>query len=142
MEIRFNHMEITFPIGALTPEFRRDVEAFYGDVYGFEFTTGEMFGQNSQLMTLKSGDFLLLIEGDEPMSARGFDHLGFDLASRADVDDTLAKARQWQQKDDRVQLKGYPDGALHGRLYHAYYVKFLLPIWFDVQYSEVIAPQE
>ena len=131
-------MEITLPKGSLTEEFRADVVSFYGDVYGFTFSHGDMFGQSSCTMGLDNGSFILLIEGDAPMTANGFDHLGFEQASRADVDDTLAKVRQWKGKDDRIKLKEYPDGTLGGRAYHAYYVKHLLPIWFDVQYSEPI----
>ena len=132
-------MELTLPTGSLTEEFRADVISFYGDVFGFTFRHGEMFGQNSCTMHLDNGSFILLIEGDEPMMAKGFDHLGLEQASRSDVDQTLARVRQWKGKDDRIQLKEYPDGDLDGRTYHAYYVKHLLPIWFDVQYSEPIA---
>ena len=28
--MRFNHMELTFPVGTLTQEFREEVDAFYG----------------------------------------------------------------------------------------------------------------
>jgi hypothetical protein len=139
VQIRFNHMEITLPLGSLTEAFRADVAAFYGDVYGFGFSEAEMFGQPSCTMRLSDGSFILLIEGPDPMQSEGFDHLGFELASRAEVDDSLAKVKQWMTKDERIELKEYADGALEGRFYHAYYVKHLLPIWFDVQYSEVVA---
>jgi hypothetical protein len=139
MELRFNHMEITFPKGTLTPEFRADVAAFYGDVFGFSTIEDRMFGQDAQLMTLPTGDFILLIEGDDEMRAPGFDHLGFEMGTYAEVDETLAKVRSWCERDDRVQLKEYDDGVMHGRTYHAYYVRHLLPIWFDVQFSEAVA---
>ena len=139
MEIRFNHMEITFPRGTLTPEFFDDVKAFYGDVYGFSCSSGVMFEQQSITMRLGHNDFLLLIEGDHAMTAPGFDHLGFELTARDEVDETLAKVKQWRERDERIELKEYPDGAMDGRMYRAYYVKHLLPIWFDVQYSEPVA---
>jgi hypothetical protein len=140
VEIRFNHMEITFPMGTLTPEFTDDVAGFYGDVYGFTCTSQKMFGQRSITMRAGHNDFILLIEGDQPMVAPGFDHLGFELESRAEVDATLAKVKQWQEKDARVELKEYDDGVMDDRLYRAYYVRHLLPIWFDVQFSEPVGP--
>ena len=143
VEIRFNHMEITFPAGTLTPEFFDDVQAFYGDVYGFTCTSGPMFGQPSITMrssrSAGANDFILLIEGEEAMTAPGFDHLGFELTSRDEVDATLAKVKQWRDRDERIELKEYPDGAMDDRMYRAYYVKHLLPIWFDVQFSEPVS---
>ena len=47
MELRFNHMELTVPIGALTAEFCADVAAFYGDVLGFASEVRPMFHQQS-----------------------------------------------------------------------------------------------
>jgi hypothetical protein len=138
MEIRFNHMEITFPKGALTPEFLDDVKTFYGDVFGFSCTSGVMFGEQCITMRLGHNDFLLLIEGDDAMTAPGFDHLGFELTSRDDVDATFGKVKEWRERDERIQLKEYADGVMDGRQYRAYYVKHLLPIWFDVQFSEPV----
>ena len=138
VNIRFNHMELSVPSGTLTDGFRADLEAFYGDVFGFSFQPGRMFEQDTHLMTLPDGPFILVIEAERPMAAPGFDHLGFEMQSRDQVDETRAKVRAWTEKDARVQLKEYPDGVMDGRLYHAYYVRHLLPIWFDVQYSSPV----
>src|SRR5438309_2499409 len=117
MDLRFNHMELTLPTGSLTDELLADVEAFYGDVFGFTCTPGHLFGQPTQTLKLANGSFILLIEGPQPMSAPGFDHLGFELDSHEAVDETMAKVKAWQQKDARVQLQEYPDGELDGRQY-------------------------
>jgi hypothetical protein len=134
MGIRFNHMELTFPTGALTDGFCEEVTAFYGDVFGFTTTPGRMFDQRCLTLRTPDGDFLLLIEGPEPMRAPGFDHLGFRMSTRGEVDESLAKVKAWAAKDDRVRIQEYPDGVLDGELYHAFYVRHLLPIWFDVQH--------
>jgi hypothetical protein len=130
---RFNHMEITIPKGAATPAFRDEVDAFYGDVFGFSCRRTRMFNEDCVLMDLPTGDFILLIEGDGPLSAPGFDHLGIRMPDRAGVDVALGKIKAWQAKDDRVQLKEYDDAEMDGVMFHAFYVKHLLPIWFDVQ---------
>jgi hypothetical protein len=41
-----------------------------------------------------------------------------------------------------VQLKEYEDLMQGGVTVHAFYVKFLLPIWFDVQSMEYAAGAE
>ena len=39
-------------------------------------------------------------------------------------------------RDDRVQIKEYDDLVQGDVTVHAFYVKYLLPIWFDVQCME------
>lgn len=135
--MRFNHMELTFARGALTEQVKADVDAFYGDVFGWRFLDTEVVGQLAHLCQIgDDGDFILLAEGDEPISAPGYDHLGLLMPSRADVDETLAKCKAWQARDDRVRIKEYQDLVTPNLTVHAFYVKHLLPIWFDVQCME------
>ena len=44
--------------------------------------------------------------------------------------------RAVQATDDRVQIKQYRDDPTATMTIHAFYVKHLLPIWFDVQSME------
>ena len=136
--IRFNHMEITVAAGSLTERFADEIEGFYQEVFGFSVLPGRMFNRPTLLMKLEGGSFILLIEGDQALSAPGFDHLGLELSSRGEVDRTLDAVRAWQRRDGRVELKEYPDDAYEGELYHAYYVRHLLPIWFDVHFKEPV----
>lgn len=133
-------MEITVPAGSLTERFAADVESFYGEVFGFSVLPGRMFKRPTLLMKLDGGSFILLIEGEEAMSAPGFDHLGFELSSRDEVDRTLDAIRAWRPREGSVELKEYADEAFEGELYHAYYVRHLLPIWFDVHFKESVLP--
>ena len=48
----------------------------------------------------------------------------------------LTKAKVWQAADDRVRLKEYEDLVYPNLTVHAFYVRHLLPIWFDVQCME------
>jgi hypothetical protein len=135
--MRFNHMELTFPRGTLTDEVRADVDAFYGDVFGWRFLDTMVIGQLAHLCQLgDSGDFILLAESDKPMSSPGYDHLGLLMDNRTDVDETLAACKAWQAKDDRILIKEYKDLVTPNLTVHAFYVKHILPIWFDVQCME------
>jgi len=141
MRMRMNHMELTFPRGTLTDVFRKEVDDFYCGIFGWTGIDTEVVGQLTHiLLTGTDGDFILLAESDKPMSSPGYDHLGLLQPIRADVDGLLEACREYQARDDRVQIKDYPDlvnqtdaGELVVR---AFYVKFLLPIWFDVQCME------
>ena len=44
--MRFNHMELTFPRGTLTKEFREEVDAFYGSVFGWIGVDTDLNGQS------------------------------------------------------------------------------------------------
>jgi len=82
------------------------------------------------------GQFILVAEHDKPLSAPGYDHLGLLCDTREDVDEILEQCTQWQEKDNRLRLKVYNDLVTGNVVVHAFYVKYLLPIWFDVQCIE------
>jgi len=135
-KMRFNHMELSFPWGTLTPGFRKEVDAFYCDVLGWEALDTEVVGQSCHLLRPDDGQFILLAEGKEPMSSPGYDHLGLLVDTREEVDGLLDACRQFKDQDDRMRIKEYEDLAGPTVTVHAFYVKYLLPIWFDVQCME------
>lgn len=135
MTVRFNHMELTFPRGALDEAARADITRFYGDVFGWRARDAELFGQTNLVLLCDetSQQFLLLAEVDDPISAPGYDHLGTLCATRDEVDEMLERCRRHQEKDPRVQLKVFDDLVTPPTTTHAFYVRYLLPIWIDVQ---------
>ena len=134
--MRFNHMEMTFPIGSLTKSFREEIDAFYGSVFGWSALDTEVVGQSCHLLMPDQEQFILLAESDKPMSSPGYDHLGLLQETRQDVDDLLDACERYAEKDDRVMIKRYEDLVYPELIVHAFYVKYLLPIYFDVQSME------
>jgi hypothetical protein len=134
--MRFNHMEMTFPIGSLTESFREEIDAFYGSIFGWTALDTEVVGQSCHLLMPDQDQFILLAESDKPMSSPGYDHLGLLQDSREEVDDLLVACERYADKDDRVKIKRYEDLVYPGLIVHAFYVKYLLPIFFDVQSME------
>jgi hypothetical protein len=134
--MRFNHMELTFPVGTLTEEFREEVDAFYGPVFGWSATDTDVVGRWCHLLMADTEHFILLAESPKPMSSPGYDHLGLLQDSREEVDRLLAECERYAEKDDRVQIVRYEDLEYPGLTVHAFYVKYLLPIYFDVQSME------
>jgi len=134
--MRFNHMEMTFPIGSLTQELREEIDAFYGSIFGWTALDTEVVGQSCHLLMPDPDQFILLAESDKPMSSPGYDHLGLLQDSRQEVDDLLVACERYAEKDDRVTIKRYEDLVYPSLTIHAFYVKYLLPIYFDVQSME------
>ena len=70
------------------------------------------------------------------MQSPGYDHLGLLFSTRAEVDEKLEQCKRYQEKDDRVRIKEYDDLVIGDLTTRAFYVKYLLPIYFDVQCME------
>ncbi len=134
--MRFNHMELTFARGTLTDEFREEIDAFYGSVFGWKTSDTEIVGQRCHLLQPDPGQFILLAESDKPISSPGYDHLGLLQDTREEVDALLDACKRYRDKDSRVQIKEYQDLVYPQLTVHAFYVKYLLPIYFDVQCME------
>ena len=141
--LRFNHMELTLPPGALERD-RDAIVTFYSEVFGFNAIEVPLFDTAGLLLATDDevSQFLLLMEQEKYLQSPGYDHLGFLYESRAEVDELLAKCKQWQKKDDRVRLKEYEDLVIAPTTTHAFYVQYLLPIWFDIQVVEYEAGTE
>ena len=134
--MRFNHMELTFEPGTLTPQFRKEVDDFYCGVLGWEALDTVVVNQECHLLRPDDGQFILLAESSKPMASPGYDHLGLLLETRAEVDDVLARCKEFAAQDDRLRIKEYQDLVGPTITVHAFYVKYLLPIYFDVQSME------
>jgi hypothetical protein len=138
MTLRINHMELTFKPGTLTDVVRSEIGIFYGNLLGIETKEVSILGQNALLMNLdeEGSQFILCAESPKYLHSPGYDHLGLHLDTREAVDDVLSKAKALQIKDDRIFLKEYQDLKQGRATVHAFYIKHLLPIWFDIQVIE------
>ena len=134
--MRFNHVEFTFEPGTLDAARRRDINEFYGDLFGWEGHDIELHGQTCFYVTVDADHFILCAESKRFMQAPGYDHLGLLVDTREEVDALLAKAKEWQARDARVQIEERPELVAGGVTLHAFYVKHLMPIRFDVQVIE------
>jgi hypothetical protein len=137
--MRFNHMELMLPRGTLTSEFREQVDAFCSAVFGWSALDTEVVGQHCHLLLPDPEQFILLAESDAPMSSPAYDHLGLLQDSRDEVDRLLEECERYAEQDDRVTIIRYEDLVYPGLTVHAFYVKYLLPVYFDVESMERIA---
>ena len=134
---RFNHMELTLPIGELEAN-RKEIAHFYNDLLGWDSLDVPIMGQQGLLLRTDpdTSQFILITEQRVHIDSPGYDHLGIIYDTREEVDALLEKSKKWQAQDDRVQIKEYEDLVNGVHTTHAFYVKHLLPIWFDLQCHE------
>ena len=137
MPARFNHMELTLPKGGLETG-REEIKRFYGELLGWEAIDVPILGQLGLLLRTdpETSQFILVTEQDAHLESPGYDHLGIIYDSREEVDAILEKTKKMQAQDERVRIKEYEDLVTGGVTTHAFYVKFPLPIWFDIQVQE------
>src|SRR5215475_10550022 len=134
-----NHGERRIMNKKIDADARRDIAAFYGEMFGWNGFDVELFNQTNFLLTGtdESQHFILLAEADKHMDSPGYDHLGILCDTREEVDELLERAKQWRDKDDRVRIVEFEKDLVQGPVtVHAFYVKYLLPILFDVQCIE------
>jgi hypothetical protein len=146
LPMRLDHLEVTFPIGTLTQEFRDDVDAFFCGIFGWTSQSMRVFDGDCHRLTVDAGQFIMLAESEfptaPPAAAIGsgpgetmfVPHLGITLDTVEDIDRVVEACRAYQEKDPRLHIKEFPlttyfepNAASKGVL-----VKYLLPIWFDL----------
>jgi hypothetical protein len=136
---RINHMELTLPPGTLARD-QDAICAFYSEVFGFEAIPLPVPVMETPGLVLRTdqhtSQFLLLSEQEKYIRSPGYDHLGFIFSTRAEVDDVREQCVQWAKKDARLEIKDYDDIVIGPSTTRAFYVRYLLPIWIDVQTVE------
>ena len=75
--LRFNHMELTLPPGALERD-RDAIVTFYSEVFGFNAIDVPLFDAAGLLLATDDevSQFLLLMEQEKYLQSPGYDHLG------------------------------------------------------------------
>ena len=135
--MRFNHMELTFPVGTLTTDLREEIDAFYGSIFGWKGFDTDVVGQSCHLLMPDADQFILLAESDRPMSSPGYDHLGLLQDTRQEVDDSLGRVRApTPRRTIGCPSNGTRSSSIPGLTSTPLSAKYLLPIYFDVQSME------
>ncbi len=134
---RFNHVAMSVPADLLDQTNRDDICAFYGEVFGWEEYPTMTEDRHRLVLGVHGYDqFVFLIAEDEPMTTARLDHFGMSVDSIDELMITLDRARAAAADDDRVEIIEHQVED-HGVLQlHNFYVKYLLPMWVEVQFFE------
>jgi hypothetical protein len=138
---RLNHVAITMPPGELDDAARVEIKDFYGDV--FSWFEGDNSGESGNPLILMTGQmqFVYLLPGDPALECPRLDHFGLEVSSVAEIEEIVAKAKTWQEKDDRVQIIDVKARSSEGPRGHyvltSAYIGFLLPMMVELQHLHV-----
>ena len=72
----------------------------------FEWFEGDNSGESGNPLILMTGQmqFVYLLPGDPALECPRLDHFGLEVSSVEEIEAIVAKAKAWQEKDDRVQI--------------------------------------
>jgi hypothetical protein len=135
---RFNHVAMSLTPEMLDEEHRKLRADFYGDVFGFYDIPMMTIDRKRQVFQVHHIEqFIFLIADDAgPMTCPRLDHFGLSVAEESELDDILARAHEWQKRDDRVDIIERKTEE-HGMLaITSIYVKYLLPMMCEIQWWE------
>lgn len=141
VRVNLNHVAISLPPEEFTADRQKLLIDFYGEVFGwFEYRSGEP-GDPLILAFPESRHYLYLLAGDPWLTAPSMDHFGVEVRRVEQIDELLARARAYQERDDRVVVidkKSEPQDSSIGNvtLTNAY-VGYLLPLLVEIQHVDV-----
>ncbi len=136
---RLNHVAISVDPSVLNEEGRATVLDFYGDVFGW--TEGDNTGESGNPLILYTGapaQFVYLLPADPFLLAPSLDHFGLEIASAAELEALIDRARAYRDRDPRVRIIDISQRTTHGPT-HDYvltsaYIGFLLPLMIELQH--------
>lgn len=134
---RFNHVAMSMAADTLDETGRRDIVSFYDEVFGWkELPQLTIDRHRLVMMAYTYGQFVFLISADEPMTNPRLDHFGMQVATMEELDQMLARATAYRERDERVDLIDKSADVHPGMTITSFYVGYLLPMMVEVQYFE------
>jgi hypothetical protein len=136
-----NHVAITLPPREFTAERQKELIDFYGEVFGWYEYRPDEEGDPLVLAFGESRHYLFIHSGEPALVAPPMAHFGVEVPTLAALDDCLARARAYRQRDDRVIVidkKSEPQTSTIGRVTLTNcYIGYLLPLLVELQHVDV-----
>jgi hypothetical protein len=132
---RFNHVAMSVPSELLGEDGRRDLVRFYDEVFGWkELPTETVDGKKLVLSAYTYEQFVFLIADEPPMECPRLDHFGISVATEGELDDMLAHATAYRDRDDRVDIVDKKVEDYDMLAITSFYVRYRLPMMVEVQW--------
>jgi hypothetical protein len=132
---RFNHVAMSMPSELLGADSRALITRFYDEVFGWkEIPQMTDDGRRLVLSCYTYEQFVFLIAEDDPMTCARLDHFGISVATEAELDDILARAKAFQEHDDRVEIIDKTVDDYEMLAITSIYIRYVLPMMVEVQW--------
>lgn len=128
---------MSVPADLLGEEGRRDIVAFYSEVFGWQELPTETVDRQRLILSAYSYDqFVFLVADERPMSAPRLDHFGLGVGTESELDEFYRRALAYRERDSRVDVIDKQREQHPGLSITSFYVGYLLPMMVEVQYFE------
>ena len=134
---RFNHFAFSVPPELLNETGRKEIVAFYGEVFGW--TELEMLTIDRARLVLQChriDQFVYIVGGDPITTCASLDHFGLTVGSLAELKEVLARAKSYRERDDRVEIIDHEVEDHSVLKLHNCYFRYLFPMMVEIQYYE------
>jgi hypothetical protein len=123
---------------ALDEQGRADIIDFCNEVFGWT-EIPQLTKDRAQLVlqVYSFNQFVFLIAEDTPMQAPRMDHFGIQVETMDELDQMLARARAYAEKDPRVDIVDKSAEDYGMLVLTSFYVRHLLPMMVEVQHYEI-----
>jgi len=139
---RMNHVAMSVESDWLDDARRDEIVDFYGEVFDWTLADSGEASNPLVMMTQEWGDFVYIYPSTdgEYMRTPHLDHYGFRVATLAELDVTLDRAKKRAASDDRVSIidkdvRKFPTSTLT-----SCYIGFLLPLMVELQHYDRHSP--
>ena len=134
---RFNHVAMSVPAALLDARGCANLLAFYGEVFGWtKMPTLCEAGKRFVLRAWDNESFVFLEADAEPMRCPAMDHFGLSVATPEELHALLDRARNYRERDPRVEIAEPAVADFRVLRLHSCYVRYLLPMRIEVQCYE------
>lgn len=131
---RFNHVAMSVAASLLEASERRDLLAFYGDVFGW--TEMPAIGREGELLVMRvhrNDQFVFLHAQEQPMQCPPEDHVGLSVDSPEALETLVQRAREAAKRHPSVEIRPEEPQDFGVLTLHACYIRYRLPLTFEVQ---------
>jgi hypothetical protein len=129
---------MSVPADLLDETGRKELLDFYGTVFGWQELPTETLDRKRLVMMAYTYDQFVFLIADEPhMTGPRLDHFGMQVDTMEDLEDMLARAKAYKEKDERVDLIDIEAERYGPLTITSFYVGYLLPMMVEVQHFQL-----
>ena len=135
MTQEFTHIALSVPRKSFDEKLIQDVLEFYGTVFGWtKIERASIENERLILDLFNSGTdkYLNIRASDIPMTTTGYEHFGFSVDEKQEIEGLYLLTKDYAQRDARVEVGELEENS-EGTYFH-FKVRYLLPFSIEVQF--------
>ena len=102
---RMNHVAFSVPPELLNETGRKEIAGFYEEVFGWKELPTLTIDRARLVLQCHVFDQFVFIVGNDPITTCApLDHFGLAVDTLEESEDTLARAKAYRERDDRVEV--------------------------------------